>query len=72
MKDLDPGSVSGVEKNPDTRIVINISDHISESFFWVENTEILNQFSVADLGWKNQIREKIHGIKIRNTEFLVS
>jgi hypothetical protein len=33
MKDLDPGSVSGVEKNPNTRIVIIISDHIPKSFF---------------------------------------
>jgi hypothetical protein len=41
MKDLDPGYVSRVEKNSDTRIVINISDHIPESCFGLKILKFL-------------------------------
>jgi len=66
MKDLDPGSVSGVEKNPDTRIVINMSDHIPERFFGLQKLKffINSVLQIWDGKTRSVIEKSKSGINI--------
>jgi hypothetical protein len=64
------GSGSGIRIRGGKKSEYEDRDHhlgsYSQELFWVENTEILDKFSVADMGWKNQIREK--KIKFRDKD----
>jgi hypothetical protein len=68
VQDLNPGSVSGVEKYPNTRIVIIISDHIPKSLFGLKILKFLinSALQIWDgktrSGKKIQFRDKDPGI----------